>query len=118
MRHFIHGSPVSRLWVIYAAIGATGTGLLSIPSYGPPAALIPLFIMAGLITSAGAWRRARRTSVVGLAVLSIAAWARALAVWGVGQHGAGSSILAAGVWWWLSVGALMLATEISRRGIR
>lgn len=118
MHRVFDGTPVSRLWVVYAAIGATGTGLLSIPAYGPPTALVPLFLAAGLIIAVGAWLRARRVSVAGLAVLSIASWSRAAAVFGADTQGALSPLLAVAVWWWLAVGALMLAVEVSRRGIR
>lgn len=114
---FLSGAPIHRSWVVYVGCGSTGVGLLSIPSYGPPIGLIPMFLLAAVLMAVGAAGRNRRSATSGLAVAAVAAWARAVALWGVGQHGAGSDVLATFVWIWIAVGAVLLAAAIGRRGI-
>lgn len=114
---FLRGDPVARAWVLYVGMGTIGVGLLSIPSYGPPTALIPMFFGSALLLAVGVAKNSRRISVAGLGLASIASWARAVALFGVDQHGAGSSILATFVWVWIAIGALMLAAAVITRGL-
>lgn len=55
--------------------------------------------------------------VVGLALMILASWTRAISVWGVNQHGAGSPILASVVWMWITTGMILFLIAVWIRGL-
>jgi FtsH-binding integral membrane protein len=119
------GGPLPRLWPIYIAFGAISFGFLSIPSTGAAIVLIPMFLMAGVAILYGCMVcprhnqpiSGRRLTVIGLALMVVASWTRGIALWGVGQHGAGSAILATVVWAWITVGCVFLLIAVWTRGL-
>lgn len=121
------GEPLPRLWVLYFGTGSICFGLLSYPSSGTAKVLIPMFILSGLtnlyacVLSAKrdpTLESARKISFFGLGLMILASWTRAVIIWGVGQHGAGSTILASSVWLWITGGCAFLLIAVWQRGLR
>lgn len=129
IKHFINTminvGPLHVVWLIYSGIGSLAFGVFSIPSHGLAVVLIPLFISAGLIlllavpvSRRGNLLKARTIASVGLAILTISAWGRGLALLGLDQQGNGSPILASLVWSWLCVGFSLMLVSVRVRGVR
>lgn len=112
------GGPISRVWLGHVAVGALGVGVLSVPSVGPPVALIPLFLIAGVACAAACWQpKLIHTAVAGLGVFAMASWARAVALWGLSQGGVGSNVLASFVWTWIAGSGVLLMVSVWTRGV-
>jgi len=129
VRELGKGAPLSRIWVAFAAVGATGCGILSVPSTGLAVALVPLFLAAGVLCLAGCFASRRhptpppllrgRTRIMsGLALMTVTAWCRAIVLWGLDQRGAGAAVLASFVWVWIAAGCIMLMIAVWARGIQ
>lgn len=120
------GGPLSRIWVLYVGVGGMFIGLFSIPSKGSAIILIPLFIISGLTILCGAMLSSkkhdryngRRIIAVGLSLMSVAGWTRAIVLWGTEQHGAGSNVLPTLVWVWITIGLVMLLITTWTRGVQ
>jgi hypothetical protein len=129
IRALSKGGPLSRVWIAFFAIGATGCGLLSIPATGSAVVLVPLFLVAGVLCMFGCFTphkpkadrhpllRGRARIMSGLALMSMAAWCRSVILWGLDQRGAGASILATFVWCWIAIGCVMLMVSVWARGV-
>lgn len=119
------GDPVSLIWPSYIALGGVLFGCFSIPSQGAAIVLIPMFLIAGLVIGssmvAHRWdnnkERTRYLVVFGLALMILASWTRAISVWGIDQHGAGSNVLASVVWLWIVTGLILFTVVVWVRGI-
>lgn len=120
------GGPVSVIWSFYVGIGAVVFGIFSVPSKGSAVVLIPMFLTSGVITALGTFMLfkkeikecARFLTVVGLFLMTVASWTRAVSLWGVDQQGAGSNILATLVWVWITLGCILLLIAVWMRGLR
>lgn len=125
IRHMAKSGPIPVVWVFYISLGATLIGLFSIPSQGSAIVLIPMFLTVGAVTTFGIILRcipghrecSRYVVVVGLALMILASWTRAISLWGVDQGGAGSNILATLVWGWITLGCVLLFIAVWMRGI-
>lgn len=117
------GGPLNRLWLTHAAIGAGVFGVFSIPSTGSAIILIPMFLLSCFLILSGSFvsgrkegtDQGRKLVVSGLGVMAVAAWTRSIALLGVDQRGAGSSMLATLVW--IAAGLVMLLISTWMRGI-
>jgi hypothetical protein len=126
LQTMIEVGPLHAVWLFYSGIGGVAFGALSIPSHGWAMILIPSFVLSGVILLYGAavcsfekkLLRARRISFVGMLLLTLSAWARGVALWGLDQQGNGSAILASFVWSWLCVGFAMMLVSVWVRGVR
>jgi hypothetical protein len=121
------GESLPRIWAIYFGFGGVTFGMLSYPSKGTAVALIPLFLLSGVITLYGCTFAAKRDKTLdlsrkiisyGLALMILAAWTRAILVYGLVQQTAGSQILASAVWIWITIGSTFLLISIWQRGVR
>lgn len=119
------GEPLQRIWPIYIAVGAIMFSFLSVPSIGVAVVLIPLFAAAGVTILYGCTicpRRdnrlaGRRMTSVGLAIMILASWTRAVLLWDLTQRGAGSNFLASAVWLWITAGCAALLISVWTRGL-
>ena len=121
------GDPLPRIWVVYLGGGGLAFGIVSIPSTGIAVGLIPMFIAAGILCLYGCFVmeypgtegiRSKKTVASGMALMILASWTRGIVVWGLGQHGAGSDILATAVWAWITIGACFLFISVWTRGLQ
>lgn len=113
------GDPVGRTWILYIVWLAVSIGLASIPSTGAAIALIPMFLLAGTTVFIGVFKKRARKSFVcsGLGLLSITAWVRGWALWGVSAHGVGSNIVASLSWVNIAIGVMFLLFAVFNRGV-
>lgn len=116
-RGAFRGEPLAATWLAALAAGAIAVGVLSWWSTWPQILLAPTFILAGVLSAVGAWRRSRVAGTLGLGVMVVASWSRAVALWGVDQRGAGSDYLASTVWLWLSLMCWVAMVAVARRGV-
>lgn len=111
------GEPLAAAWLYGWGVGALTVGVLSYWSTWPEILLAPTFIAAGLLSAGAGWWRSRAAGTVGLAIMVVASWARAIALWGVDQHGAGSDYLASAVWFWVTLMVTIAMIAVARRGV-
>lgn len=111
------GEPMAAAWLVGWSAGATVFGFLSCWSRWPEVLLAPAFLAAGVLTAVGARCRHRAAGTLGLGVMVIASWSRAVALWGIDQHGAGSDYLASAAWVWISLMCLIAMVVVARRGV-
>lgn len=119
------GEPLSIIWPCYVSVGAIGFGCFSIPSSGAAIVLIPMFLTAGLVIGFSMivhrWDDSKTCTrylvVTGLALMMLASWTRAVSVWGIDQHGAGSNMLATVVWVWITFGIALFLMAVWVRGL-
>lgn len=125
LRFLADGSAVSQIWPGYVSFGGIVFGLFSIPSSGGAIVLIPMFLTAGAVIGCGMIVQVmsrdkpcgRYLVQVGLALMILASWTRAISLWGIDQNGAGSNILASIVWGWITIGCGLLFISIWLRGL-
>lgn len=119
------GGPVSLVWPLYICFGAIAFGVFSIPSTGAAIVLIPMFFTAGAVVAFGVYMHhvceskecSRFIVVIGVALMLLASWTRALSVWGINQDGAGSNLIASVVWGWITIGCGLLLIAVWVRGL-
>lgn len=123
----ITGEGTPRLWVLYFSFGAITFGMLSYPSRGAAIVLIPLFLLAGIFGIYGCIISPIRNKTltagekqvnIGMSLMIVASWTRAVLVWGITPNNLGVNILASVVWVWITIGAVFLFIAVSQRGLR
>lgn len=121
------GGTIPRLWILYFSFGAISVGMLSYPSHGAAIILIPLFLSAGIFGVYGCWisyidnnkiKFGEKLVNVGMSLMVVASWTRAVLIWGLSQGDLGSHALASVVWLWITIGAIFLLIAVSQRGFR
>jgi hypothetical protein len=127
INNLVEGEEIPRLWILYFSFGAITFGMLSYPFHGAAFILIPMFIFAGLFGLLGCFITLIDAKTledgkiyvnIGMSLMVVASWTRAVLVWGLEQHGVGNNIIASVVWVWITIGALFLLIAVSQRGLR
>lgn len=111
------GPPVEKTWVIWHAMIGIGAGLLFLPPPAPPIFFIISFLITAMVILAGARKRNRNVTMLGLMGLAAVEVARAAVIWRAESLGAGSQFVATFLWCMLAIGTGMEAYAVKNRGI-
>jgi hypothetical protein len=104
-------------WVFLFALAAFQFSLFSIPSEGWPKILIPGFMVASVGLAFACYTRKTCHVVWGGTMLVLCSITRGVALWGVGQGGAGSNHIASFVWFWIALLTALFTLAVWHRGI-
>ena len=114
----MRSSPVEKQFIVGIVGFASSLAIASIPSRGSALMLIPLFALAGVLTTIGLLAKRVMMVQFGLIFFAMASGGRCIAVLGIDQHNAGGNYAASVTWGWIMVFDLLLFDGVSERGIK